>query len=131
MARGTRVDMIAGCVVVAAPWYALCLARNGAVFWDDFFWKQHVERFYSPSLQHVQPLWYYIPVILAGLFPWTPLAALLARPKTYDDVRVRFLVAWLIFGLLFFSVAQNKLPGYVLPLMPALAIVLSVARETA
>ncbi len=131
IARGKRLSMIAGCIVVAAPWYALCLARNGAAFWDDFFWKQHVERFYSPSLQHVQPLWYYLPVILAGLFPWTPLAALLLRRKTYQEVSVRFLAAWFVFGLVFFSVAQNKLPGYALPLMPALAVILAVALETA
>ncbi len=131
VARGKRGALIAGCVLVAAPWYTLCWVRNGSAFWNDFFWKQHVERFFSSSLQHVQPPWYYIPVILAGLFPWTPLAALLVRGKTYDDARVRFLVGWLVFGLLFFSVAQNKLPGYVLPLMPALAIVLAVALEAA
>jgi 4-amino-4-deoxy-L-arabinose transferase-like glycosyltransferase len=44
---------------------------------------------------------------------------------------VRFLAAWVLYGLLFFSVAQNKLPGYVLPLMPPLAIVLAVALEKA
>ncbi len=70
-------------------------------------------------------------MILAGLFPWTPLAGLLARRQTYTDVRVRFLAGWLVFALLFFSVAKNKLPGYVLPMMPALAIVLAVAIEKA
>ena len=131
VARGKRWAMIAACVAVAAPWYVLCWVRNGPAFWNDFFWKQHVERFFSPALEHAQPLWYYIPVILAGLFPWTPLAALLLRHKTYEDARVRFLTAWLLFGFLFFSVARNKLPGYLLPLMPALAIVLAVAVEKA
>ena len=55
--------------------------------------------------------------------------ALLFRPKTYQDERIRFLVLWLVFALVFFSVAQNKLPGYVLPLLPALAIVLAVALD--
>jgi 4-amino-4-deoxy-L-arabinose transferase-like glycosyltransferase len=131
IARGRRLATLAGAIVVAAPWYLLCWMRNGGAFWDDLFWKQHVARFLTPSLEHVQPFWYYLPILLAGLFPWTPLAALLARRKVYDDVRVRLLAAWVVYGLVFFSVARNKLPGYVLPLLPALAIVLAVALEKA
>ncbi len=131
IARGKRLTMLAGCILVAAPWYLLCLARNGPAFWHEFFWKQHVERFFTPALQHVQPFWYYIPVLLAGMFPWTPLMALLIRGKTYDDVRVRFLTGWLIFALVFFSAARNKLPGYILPLLPPLAMVLAFALKMA
>jgi hypothetical protein len=129
IARGKRLATIAGAVVVAAPWYAWCWLLNGSAFWNDFFWKQHVQRFFTPNLEHVQPFWYYVPVLLAGLFPWTPLAALLVRSKLYNDVRVRLLAVWVLYGLIFFSVAKNKLPGYVLPLMPALAIVLAAALE--
>jgi 4-amino-4-deoxy-L-arabinose transferase-like glycosyltransferase len=129
IARRKRLTMIVGCIVVAAPWYLLCWARNGSTFWHEFFWKHHVQRFLTPLLEHVQPWWYFLPVILLGLFPWTPLAALLLRGKTYDDVRVRSLALWLLYALLFFSVAKNKLPGYVLPLMPPLAIVLAVGLE--
>lgn len=129
VARRKRLTMLAGCVVVAAPWYVLCGLRNGRAFWQELFWKQQVERFFSPSLQHVQPFWYYLPILLAGLFPWTPLAGLLFRRKTYKDVRVFFLAGWLVFALLFFSLSKNKLPGYVLPLLPALAIVLASALD--
>jgi 4-amino-4-deoxy-L-arabinose transferase-like glycosyltransferase len=129
IARRKRLAMVAGCLVVGAPWYLLCWARNGTVFWHEFFWKQQVLRYFTPLLEHVQPWWFYLPVILAGLFPWTPLAGLLLRGKTYDDVRVRSLAWWLVYALLFFSVARNKLPGYVLPLMPPLAIVLAVGLE--
>ncbi|MBZ5631787.1 MAG: glycosyltransferase family 39 protein [Acidobacteriia bacterium] len=129
IARRMRQAMLASCAVIAAPWYILCAVRNGSVFWNEFFWKHHVDRFLHTSLEHVQPLWYYLPVLLAGLFPWTPLAGLLFRPRTYQDERIRFLVFWMLFGLAFFSAAQNKLPGYVLPLLPALAIVLAVALD--
>ncbi len=129
IARRKRLRTVVACVIVAAPWHLLCLARNGHAFWNEYFWKHQVGRFFENSLQHVQPFWYYVPVILAGLFPWTPLAALLARSKTYEDARVRFLAAWMLYGLLFFSISRNKLPGYVLPLLPALAIVLAVALE--
>jgi len=131
IARGKRLTMLAGCIVVGAPWYVLCAIRNGSASLEDLIWKHHFERFFSPSLQHVQPLWYYVPILLAGIFPWTPLAGLLFRRKSYDDVRVRFLVGWTIYAFLFFSVSLNKLPGYVLPLLPALAIVLAVALDKA
>jgi 4-amino-4-deoxy-L-arabinose transferase-like glycosyltransferase len=131
IARRMRLAMIATGAVVAAPWYVLCELRNGPVFWNEFFWKHHVDRFLHPTLDHPQPFWYYLPVLLAGLFPWTPLAGLLMRPKTYQDERIRFLSFCLLFGLVFFSAAQNKLPGYVLPLMPALAIILAFALDKA
>ncbi len=129
VARRKRLTMIAGCIVIAAPWYLMCWARNGSLFWKEFVWKHHVLRYFTPQLEHTQPWWYFLPVILLGLFPWTPLAALLLRGKTYGDVRARSLALWLLYALLFFSIAKNKLPGYVLPLMPPLAIVLAVGLE--
>jgi 4-amino-4-deoxy-L-arabinose transferase len=129
--RGRRLAILGGMLIVAVPWHVLCWMRNGSVFWNDYFWKQHVARFFTPELEHVQPFWFYVPVLLAGLFPWTPLAGLLLRGKLYDDVRVRLLAAWTIYGMIFFSAARNKLPGYVLPLLPALAIMLAVALDKA
>ncbi len=129
IARRMRLAMIATCAVVAAPWYILCELRNGPVFWNEFFWKHHVDRFLHPTLDHPQPFWFYLAVLPAGLFPWSPLAGMLFHPRTYKDERVRFLVLWLVFGLVFFSAAQNKLPGYVLPLLPVLAIVLAQALD--
>jgi 4-amino-4-deoxy-L-arabinose transferase-like glycosyltransferase len=129
--RGRRLAILGGMLIVAAPWHALVWMRNGSAFWNDYFWKQHVARFLTPELEHVQPFWYYVPILLAGLFPWTPLVALLLRGRLYDDVRVRLLAAWTIYGLIFFSAARNKLPGYVLPLMPALAIIIAVALDKA
>src|SRR5262249_24877956 len=79
--RRMRVAMIASCIVIAAPWYILSELRSGPVFWNEFFWKHHVDRFLHLTLDHPQPFWYYLPVLLAGLFPWTPLAGLLFRPK--------------------------------------------------
>jgi 4-amino-4-deoxy-L-arabinose transferase-like glycosyltransferase len=129
--QGKKWRTISAAILVAAPWFVLCWLRNGNAFWDDFFWKQHVARFLTPSLEHVQPVWYYVPVLLAGLFPWTPLAALLTRRQIYDDARVRLLVAWMAYGFIFFSASRNKLPGYLLPLLPALAIVLAAALDKA
>ena len=112
---------------VAVPWYLLCWMRNGDAFIDAFFWRHHVERFSSTALQHQQPFWFYLPVLAGALVPWTPLAALLFRRGAAADPRRAFLLLWAAFGLIFLSASTNKLPGYVLPLMPALAALMGVA----
>jgi len=135
IARRKRWRIAVACLVVAAPWFILCILRNGHVFWNDFFWKHHVGRFLNGDLQHVQPFWYYLPIVLAGLFPWTPTVLLAVHPKSWrkvwDDQRVVVLALWFVVGLVFFSLAKNKLPGYLLPLMPALAVILAVAVDRA
>lgn len=110
---------IFACIIVAAPWYFAVYRRNGAVFIQDFLLKHHVERLYSQALQHAQPWYYFVPVILAGFFPWTPLIAVVFFPHFAWDQRRRFLAAVFCFGLIFFSASLNKLPGYVLPLFPS------------
>jgi 4-amino-4-deoxy-L-arabinose transferase-like glycosyltransferase len=116
---------VAAFFVVAGPWYALVIARNGYPFLEDFFLKQHFARFYSQTLQHVQPVYFYIPVLLGTLFPWTPLI-LLIRPRSIcKDERLRFLVVVFLFGFVFFSASLNKLPGYLLPLLPCLFVVIA------
>jgi 4-amino-4-deoxy-L-arabinose transferase-like glycosyltransferase len=129
-ARGKRLALLVSAVVVAAPWYLLCWFRNGSVFWNEIFWKHHWSRFFSTA-EHGQPLWYYVPVVLGLLFPWTPLLVLLTWKKTYGDARVRYVLAWMLVPLVFFTLSQNKLASYVLPVLPALAIVVAVALEQA
>lgn len=115
--------------VVSIPWYAFCYARNGMAFVDEFFWKHHVSRFLSPDLQHVQPVWFYLPVLLGLLVPSTPLVVLLIKRDMWNDPRLRYFAAWAGFGFLFFSASTNKLPGYLLPLMPAIAAMLGMALD--
>src|SRR5262249_24463895 len=65
---------------------------------------------------------------LAGLLlPWTPIVPLLARRTLWSDPRRRFLVVWILFGLVLFSVSVNKLAGYVLPLIPPIAALMAVS----
>lgn len=129
IARGKRSAIVAGVIAIAAPWHILCFLRNGHAFWDEYFWRQQFSRFFTTERQHVHGWWYYIPVLLAGLFPWTPCVALLARRSIYLDARMRYLGIWLLYGFAFFSASQNKLAGYLLPLMPGLALLLAVALE--
>lgn len=116
--------------VVAVPWYVAVYLRNGYAFIEELFIRHHFERLYSASLQHVQPFYYYVPVILAALFPWTPLLGLLASRKIRWDVRRQFLAAICVFGFVLFSVSLNKLPGYVLPLIPSLLVLIAGTFES-
>lgn len=116
-------------LAVALPWYLAVTVRNGAPFIEEFFLKHHFERLYSPVLQHVQPWYYYFPVLLIALFPWTPLAALLLPRRMDWDQRRRFLGAIVVFGFVLFSISLNKLPGYLLPLMPSLFALIGSSFE--
>jgi 4-amino-4-deoxy-L-arabinose transferase-like glycosyltransferase len=112
--------------LLAGPWYALVLVRNGHAFLDVFFFRQQLSRLYSQSLQHVQPLYFYVPVLLACLFPWTPLIASF-RSRLWDDTRVRLLTSVFLFGLIFLSFSLNKLPGYLVPLLPSVFALIGVS----
>ncbi|HYZ84564.1 MAG TPA: glycosyltransferase family 39 protein, partial [Bryobacteraceae bacterium] len=108
-------------LVVAGPWYWLCYLQNGWPFIDDFFVRHHFRRFDSDLLQHEQPWWFYFPVVVGLLFPWWPLLIGAVRREVLGDQRLLFFIAWVGWGLLFFSASRNKLPAYVLPTLPALA----------
>lgn len=111
-------------LAIAQPWHIAMLARHGRAFFDEFIVKHHFSRFTEPSLQHVQPFWFFVPVTLALIFPWTPLVALLRRPVSD---REKFFAAWFAWALIFFSISRNKLPGYILPALPALAVLMAIA----
>ena len=124
-----RPAPLAAFAVCALPWYILCTARNGGQFLRVFFVEQQFGRFGSAALQHVQPFWFYAPMLLVLLFPWFPLIFFrsIGFPKeVLRDPRTRALAAVVTFGFLFFSAAVNKLPGYLLPLLPAAFVLLAV-----
>jgi 4-amino-4-deoxy-L-arabinose transferase-like glycosyltransferase len=118
--------IFAAAALIALPWYA-AVTWNGPAFLQEFFWKHHLERYITGALLHERPFWFYLPVLLAGLFPWSPLVLLLFSKPMYSDRRVRFLAAWFAWGFIFFSLSRNKLPGYLLPLLPALAALFGLA----
>jgi 4-amino-4-deoxy-L-arabinose transferase-like glycosyltransferase len=115
-------------LAVALPWYLLCYLHNGRPFLYEFFWKHHVERYFSGALMHGQPWWFYLEWLPVMLLPWSPLL-LLVRRSAIRDRRRLFLLVWVLFDLLLLSTAVNKLPGYVLPLFPAAAALLGLALD--
>lgn len=125
--------IIAFCVC-ALPWYILCTMRNGTEFLRVFFLEQQLGRFQSATLQHVQPVWFYIPVLFVLLFPWFPLLAFpsVVWPADFRrDSRVWVLAGVVVFGFVFFSISVNKLYGYLLPLLPAAFALLGLGLSRA
>jgi len=126
---------IAAFCIVALPWYVLCAIRNPD-FFHVFFLQHNFERYLTPLFQHRQPFWYFIPILILGLLPWTvslwPAAEeglKLWREQSWVHSPGFFLACWAFFPLLFFSFSQSKLPGYILPAIPPLALLIAVALE--
>lgn len=122
--------MIAFCVV-ALPWYALCAMRNPE-FLSIFLLSHNVERFLTPVFQHAQPPWFFGPILLLGLLPWSALLAgtlrdamALWREKKLREAPGLFFACWVIFPLVFFSLSRSKLPGYILPVFAPLVLLLA------
>ena len=120
-------------LAVSAIWYGPVIARHGWTFIDEFFIQHHFARYVSNKYHHPQPIYFYLVIILMLALPWTPyLIAALARVRGWkwrgdDDlsiVRV-FSLAWLLLPIVFFSFSGSKLPGYVLPAIPAIALLVS------
>ena len=120
-------------LAVTLPWYTLCTWANGTAFLKDFFWKHNFERFVSATAvgNHGQPFWYFGPILLALLLPWTPLLPLAFRRSLYADSSRRYFLAWTVLWLLFFSKSANKLPSYILPMIPAAAALVGIALAEA
>ncbi len=132
-------------LLTALPWYVLVQLRNPQ-FFGEFILRQNLARFGTNLYHHEEPFWYYLPVLLIGLFPWTvfSLAAwarvvpaffrkstgVEAEPVA-DDLQ-KFLAVWAVVPVVFFSLSQSKLPGYILPAIPAwvLLTILYFARQS-
>ncbi len=103
-------------VGIAAPWYAYALHRHGMAFVEGFLLKHNVQRFSGPMEGHGGSLGYYVAALPLLAMPWAPLlaaVALRARGLWAEPV-CRFLLGWVGFVLLFFSLSGTKLPHYVL-----------------
>jgi 4-amino-4-deoxy-L-arabinose transferase-like glycosyltransferase len=112
---------------IAAPWFVLA-ARANAQFLRFFFIREHFQRFLTPIEHRTQPWWFFAPVLVVGIMPWLPQTAraLVAQfteraPRGQFDA-ARLLWIWSVFVLLFFSCSDSKLIPYILPAVPALAL---------
>jgi 4-amino-4-deoxy-L-arabinose transferase-like glycosyltransferase len=125
---------------VALPWYFAVQMRNPD-FFNEFIVEHNLVRFSKNLYHHTEPLWYYLPVTALALVPWTVFigVALVQSSRTWrrwrkspTNTRIDFehhfsifTICWLIIPPIFFSISKSKLPGYILPALPAGALLLT------
>jgi 4-amino-4-deoxy-L-arabinose transferase-like glycosyltransferase len=124
------------------PWF-IAVQHQNPTFFHEFFVEHNLQRYATDRYQHQQPFWYYLVVVLLAMMPWTVVAvkALVdgiqtsvaewrlrysrvgkPLPKRPGDAFPEFLVIWALIPIVFFSFSQSKLPGYILPSIPPIAI---------
>ena len=121
--------------LTALPWYFLCARRNPD-FLNVFIFQHNFERFLTPVFHHVKPWWFFPPILVLWILPWSAiLFALGLRAAAIKEWRERFarpgfyFACWTIFVVIFFSASKSKLPGYILPAVPALVLLLAAAAS--
>lgn len=117
---------------IAVPWHVLA-ARRIPGFLEFYFIHEHLLRYATPAAERQEPFWYFVPVLLLGLLPWSgflpAVARLFRRGTLRQGPEVAFLAVWAGFIVLFFSASQSKLIPYVLPACPPLAVLVALSLE--
>lgn len=136
-------------IAVASVWYVPMYLRHGYAFVDEFFIQHHFQRFTSNKYFHPQPFYFFFWVLPLMTIPWLPFLVaaiwdfikrivrlrdeetekdiLSPEKKSFSSPLLRLALAWLVVPLVFFSFSGSKLPGYILPALPA-AIILTADR---
>jgi 4-amino-4-deoxy-L-arabinose transferase-like glycosyltransferase len=118
-------------LAVAAIWYVPVIARHGWPFIDQFFFQHHFARYFSNKYHHPQRFYFYLLIIIPLSLPWTAfLVEGIIKARNWEwraadsqnKLRV-FALAWFLLPLAFFSLSGSKLPGYILPVLPAGALI--------
>lgn len=126
------------CLLLAVPWFAVMTTVHGVDYLDRFFIGENLQRFATDRYNDPRPVWYYLPIVIAGLLPWSPFMLLWCRPLLRLGRHIRkiqpvnvWLAVWAVVPILFFSISIGKQPRYILPVLPPLAIflALSIARH--
>ena len=124
-----RLHLLGGLAIflgLTAPWFIAVQMANPE-FARFFFIHEHLDRFTSTTHGRTQPVWYFVPIVVLAMMPWTGIAlhacarAWRAQSEPGFNAR-RFLLLWVALIFIFFSASGSKLPSYILPLLPALAL---------
>jgi len=134
----SRLHLIQGgflFLAIAAPWF-IAVSLANPEFARFFFIHEHFERFATREHGRYQPVWYFVPVLLAGILPWiVGLFPALGRAWTrVPEIRFqprRFLLLWCVVVFAFFSASDSKLGSYILPIFPALALLIGIHLASA
>ena len=126
----TRLRLFSGTIVfllITAPWFILVAQRNPE-FLEFFFIHEHLQRFTQDAHSRTGPIYYFVPLLLIGIIPWV-LQIPGALVQAWQERRREFssgwlLVCWVVVIFAFFSMSRSKLPGYIIPIFPALALLI-------
>lgn len=119
---------LAGTVILFATiaiWYLPCYLANGQVFVQKFLIEQNIGRFLGGDKAHslgIMGLPFYVPLVIVGVAPWGWLEWRSFTKPNVDDSFSRFLATWAVVIFAFFTISSAKLPHYILPMMPPLAM---------
>jgi len=117
---------------ITVPWFVLVSEANKE-FLHFFFIHEHWERFTSKVHNRAGPWYYFIPLLLIGIFPWLGLLfqsmwqGAKQQASTFQPGKLLFI--WAVFIFFFFSISNSKLPSYILPIFPALALLIAMHLE--
>jgi 4-amino-4-deoxy-L-arabinose transferase-like glycosyltransferase len=122
--------------LIAAPWF-IAVSLANPEFFRFFFIHEHFERFLTNEHHREGAWWYFVPILAGGILPWLTVLAWTA-PRLWSGASVdsngfswqRFALVWSAFIFVFFSLSSSKLPSYILPIFPALALVIGVQLAT-
>ena len=126
----TRLRLFSGIVIyllITAPWFVLIAQRNPE-FLEFFFIHEHLQRFTQDTHSRTGPIYYFVPLLIIGALPWV-LQIPGSIAQAWQERRREFssgwlLVCWFVIIFTFFSVSHSKLPGYIIPIFPALALLI-------
>jgi 4-amino-4-deoxy-L-arabinose transferase-like glycosyltransferase len=120
--------------VAGLPWYVAMWLTHGTPYLQSFFLADNLERFATTRYNDVRAIWYYVPILLGGLVPWTifllvlpwrPLRDVLRRRRRLTNEEWRLLI-WTIVPLVLFTASVGKQPRYILPVLPPIAMMLGI-----
>ncbi len=117
-----------GALLVSLPW-ALSINSVEPGYWRYFFWVEHIQRFTKDTYQHSEPIYFFIPVLLAGAATWIfllPAYFMGVKEAGLKNPIMKYFLCWLIVPFIFFSLSRGKLPPYILPCFAPLSILIAI-----
>jgi len=130
---GSVLLAAAAFALIAAPWFIAMAVRHGEGYAATLFLREHLTRMVQPMQGHGGPVFYYLALIAVSFFPWVVFLPAGIRHREPHDEQKSFwrslLVVWIAVVLIPFSLVSTKLPGYVTPLFPAMAILVGVELD--
>jgi len=128
-----RMSLPTGALIfltIVTPWYVWAEARNPG-YLKYFLWEEHVVRFLTSHFSRSEPWYYFFLVLAAGFLPWNLVLPAVIKDlrSTWRDERNLFMIFWVILPFTVFSLSSSKLPHYILPIFPPLAMLTGEAMQ--